>query len=69
METLHLVPQSYLFTIRLWAERNAAGQIEWRGKIQLVVNGEARYFHSWLELITRIEELLSQHDGDDIPYS
>ena len=53
----HLHSQSQLFTIRLWRENLSAGQIEWRGKVQRVLNGEACYFRTWPELIERLEQL------------
>lgn len=39
--------KSHLFTLRVWPEEIAEGQLEWRGKIQCVVGGETFYFRDW----------------------
>ncbi len=51
-------PSSHLFTLRLWREDLGGGQTDWRGKIQHVRSGEARYFRDWQTLETFVEELL-----------
>ena len=58
----HSHPHSQLFTIRLWREEMGQGQVEWRGKLQRVLNGEAFYFRSWPELIERLEQLAENGD-------
>ena len=50
---------SHLFTVRLWREEVGTGQIEWRGKVQQVSNGEAYYFREWSALISLILQMLS----------
>jgi hypothetical protein len=50
---------SDLFTIRLWQEDLGDGQMEWRGKVQHVTSGEARYFRDWPTLIAFLLTLLS----------
>ena len=42
-----------LFLVRVWTEDagDGSGRAEWHGKVQRVVNGEARYFHDWPELV------------------
>jgi len=50
---------SDLFTIRLWQEDLGDGQMEWRGKVQHVTSGEARYFRDWPTLIAFLLALLS----------
>ena len=52
-------PNSHLFTLRLWREEVAAGQSEWRGKVQQVNTGEAHYFHEWDALISLLIQMLS----------
>ncbi|MFL5591267.1 MAG: hypothetical protein ACJ8DI_26935 [Ktedonobacteraceae bacterium] len=42
---------SELFTVRLWQEEQGNDQVTWRGKVQHVTSGEARYFHDWSTLI------------------
>jgi hypothetical protein len=49
---------SHLFTVRLWAEDLGNGQIEWRGKLQHVTSGEARYFRDWPVLIALLQAML-----------
>ena len=49
---------SHLFTVRLWAEDLGDGEIEWRGKLQHVTSGEARYFRNWPVLIALLQTLL-----------
>ena len=48
---------SELFTVRVWREQ-LDEQWEWRGKIQHVTSGEARYFRDWETLIARLQEML-----------
>src|SRR5690242_4230764 len=43
-------PRSHLFTVRVWEEEIRPGQTEWRGKVQLLTNGEVRYFREWAAL-------------------
>lgn len=43
---------SHLFTLRLWREELGSGEAEWRGKVQHVTSGEARYFRDWSTLIS-----------------
>ena len=44
-------PHSHLFLVRLWPGEDANGQAQWRGKVQHMVSGEARYFQDWTTLI------------------
>jgi hypothetical protein len=41
---------SHPFMLRLWLEDLGSGQTDWRGKVQHVNSGEARYFRDWLTL-------------------
>jgi hypothetical protein len=47
-----------LFTLRIWAVPLERAQVEWRGKLQALPDGEAYFFRGWPELITRLEALL-----------
>lgn len=47
---------SHLFTVRVWREELGAGRVEWRGKVQHALSGEARYFREWAELIAFVRE-------------
>jgi hypothetical protein len=47
---------SHLFTVRVWREELGDGHSEWRGKVQYVLSGEARYFREWTALIAFVRE-------------
>jgi hypothetical protein len=50
-----------LFTIRLWHETGANGQVEWRGEVKNIISGEVRYFRDWITLALLLPRML----GDD----
>jgi len=50
--------RSQLFMLRLWPEDLGSGQTDWRGKVQHVNSGEARYFRDWPTLEAFLNELL-----------
>ena len=52
--------RSQLFTVRVWQEDLGEGRREWRGKVQLVGNGEAYYFRDWATLIAFLEQARSR---------
>lgn len=55
-----------LFTLRIWSVPLEGTQVEWRGKLQALPDGEACFFRGWPELITRLEAMLrSGQFGDD----
>jgi len=62
----HPAQSSHLFTLRLWSEDLGSGQTDWRGKIQHVNSGEARYFRDWPTLEAFVEGLLRRVDPDGI---
>lgn len=47
-----------LFTLRMWREQLGEGRSEWRGKVQHVTSGEARYFRDWPGLMACLQEML-----------
>jgi hypothetical protein len=51
---------SHLFTLRLWLEELGSGQTDWRGKVQHVSSGEARYFRDWPTLEGFVVRLLRE---------
>ena len=53
---------SHLFTVRVWREELGDGNIEWRGKVQYALSGEARYFREWTELIAFVREQVGDTD-------
>ena len=55
--------RSELFTVRLWCEELGEDQIEWRGKVQHVRNGEAYYFREWPMLVAAICKMLQEPDS------
>jgi hypothetical protein len=48
--------RSHLFTVRVWREELGADRVEWRGKVQHALTGEARYFREWAALIAFVQE-------------
>jgi len=54
--------RSHLFMLRLWPEDLGSGQTDWRGKVQHVDSGEARYFRDWPTLEAFVEGLLRGSD-------
>jgi hypothetical protein len=57
-------PRSHLFTVRVWKEEVSNGQIEWRGKVQLVNSGDVRYFRDWAALVPLLLTMLSESQPD-----
>ena len=55
-------PRSHLFTVRVWKEEVSNGQIEWRGKVQLITNGNVRYFRGWEGLVPLLITMLLELD-------
>jgi hypothetical protein len=45
--------------LRIWREALGGGRVEWRGKVQHVLTGEARHFRSWPMLACQLEGILS----------
>ena len=50
--------ETRLFTLRMWQEETGDGQLEWRGKVQALPEGEAYYFRDWPGLIAHVEAML-----------
>lgn len=50
--------KTFLFTLRVWAEPLGEDQVEWRGKLQALPDGEAVYFRCWSGLVGRLETML-----------
>ncbi len=59
----HLEPPrgawSTLFTVRVWTE-SIGDEAEWRGKVQHLHSGEARYFRGWQMLVESIEAIVTR---------
>jgi len=58
---------SQLFMLRLWREDLGDGKADWRGKVQHVKSGEARYFRDWPSLEVFLEGLLEWIDLQGSP--
>ncbi len=59
---------SYLFTVRLWAEPAAHESTEWRGQLRLISSGETHYFRDWQSMLALLRSLLPDVDlraGDE----
>jgi hypothetical protein len=67
METPNPHLRSYLFTVRVWQEEIGTDQVEWRGKVQLVTNGDVRYFRGWTALAPLLLTMLSELDSNPEP--
>ena len=54
--------RSDLFLVRMWSEEAAdgSGNLEWRGKVQRVVDGEAHQFSEWQDLCNVLLGMLSK---------
>jgi hypothetical protein len=61
-----VVGKTFLFTLRIWTVPLEGTQVEWRGKLQALPDGEAYFFRGWTGLISRLESMLgSDQLGDD----
>jgi hypothetical protein len=52
--------------VRVWLEELGDGKTEWRGKVQCVASGEARYFRDWQVLIAGVQEMLPRIHSRDV---
>lgn len=48
------------FLIHLWHEDLGNGEMEWRGKVQHIPNGEVIYFREWATL----EEFMAERSAE-----
>jgi hypothetical protein len=62
----HLAPSSHLFTLRIWPEDLGNGQTDWRGKVQHVNSGEARYFRDWPTLEAFVVGLMRESEPEGL---
>ena len=58
MDTNATEAGSHLYLVRLWPEDANEGKLEWRGKVQHVLNTEAHYFKDWTELVALLQTML-----------
>jgi hypothetical protein len=59
--------QTHLFMLRLWPEDLGGGQTDWRGKVQHVNSGEARYFRDWPTLEAFVAGQMRESDPETTP--
>lgn len=54
-----------LFTLRLWqaASPDDPTAVEWRGKVQSLLDGEAYYFRDWPGLVRHVQSMLASPNG------
>ena len=57
---------THSFMLRLWPEDLGGGQTDWRGSVQHVNSGEARYFRDWPTLQAFVEGLLGGRVPDAV---
>ena len=57
---------SWLFLLRLWREDLAQGQVEWRGQMTSLANGEVRYFRNPETLYNVLVTMLSNDPSEDL---
>lgn len=60
MDRLDQHPRSHLFTVRVWQEEVGHDQMEWRGKVHLITNGNVCYFRGWEGLVSLLITMLSE---------
>ncbi len=58
VDTTRLPSRTHLFTVRVWLEDLGQGQTEWRGEVQHVISGEARYFRELPMLVALLQAML-----------
>lgn len=65
MGTHHRYRRSDLFLVRLWTEDapDSNGKLEWRGKVQRVVDGESHQFSNLQDLADLLQAMLSTNKG------
>lgn len=54
-------PSSHLFTLRVWPEEEADGQMRWRGKLRHIPSDTTYYFREWAALVPLLLSILRQH--------
>lgn len=64
MAELRNSDHAHIFIVKLWQEvleeEQNRKQIEWRGKIQDVFNGETHYFRDWPTIVKFISNILPE---------
>lgn len=64
---------AHIFILKLWQEvleeEQNEKQIEWRGKIQDVFNGETHYFRDWPTIVKFISNILPELDTQKRHYT
>ncbi len=67
MAELRHPDRAHIFILKLWQEvlsdEQNHKQIEWRGRIQDVFNGETHYFRDWPTVVKFISNILPELDS------
>jgi len=58
MDGTGLTRSTYSFSLRIWPEEVAPGQVEWRGRLQHLQSGEVRHVRGLEALVAVLGELL-----------
>lgn len=53
------------FTLRLWRERLADNQFEWRGELRSIPDGHTHYFRGWSGLLALLKTALAGYGVRD----
>lgn len=67
MSTPHRYRRANLFLLRMWSEDVADGssKVEWRGKVQRVVDGESHQFEGWHDLMDLLAAMLTEGNSTE----
>jgi hypothetical protein len=62
------IGHSQFFLVRLWSDPAGDGKVEWHGRLQHVLSGEAHAFHDWPTLIDLFLAMLqgTQNGRNDV---
>ncbi len=54
-----------LFLVRVWSGPaiDGSGEVNWHGKLQRTVDGEAHLFSSWQDLVEKLSAMLPAAEG------
>ncbi len=58
-------PDSHLFTVRVWLEKDENGRNEWRGKLRHIPSDEVRHFRGWTALIPLMLDMLRRYNNPE----
>ena len=59
------IPDSHLFTLRVWSEVDEDGRARWRGKLRYIPADTIYYFRDWAALVPLILAALRAQQTPD----